>query len=84
MVASGREGLRWIILDNRTMVLRDSGEEPDYVPLFEFDQHGVRRFVSPSSSCCYLALQRRRGGCRTGSLIAAAVANLPVLLQRKD
>ena len=48
MVASGREGLRWIILDNRTMVLRDSGEEPDYVPLFEFDQHGVRRFVSPS------------------------------------
>jgi hypothetical protein len=44
LVASVRDGSRWIILDNRTMSLLGSQEEPDYVPLLEFDRDGVRRF----------------------------------------
>ena len=41
-----RSGARWLILDNRTMALVDSGKSP-YVPLLEFEQNGVRQFVSP-------------------------------------
>ena len=46
MVVGVRSGARWLILDNRTMALVDSGELP-YVPLLEFEQNGVRQFVSP-------------------------------------
>lgn len=48
IVASVRDGVRWIILDNRTMVLVDSREEPGFVPLLEFEQDGVRQFASAS------------------------------------
>jgi hypothetical protein len=47
MVVGVRSGARWLILDNRTMALVDSGESP-YVPLLEFEQNGVRQFVSPN------------------------------------
>ena len=47
MVVGVRSGARWLILDNRTMALVDSGELP-YVPLLEFEQNGVRQFVSPN------------------------------------
>jgi predicted transglutaminase-like cysteine proteinase len=47
MVAVVRDGARWLILDNNTMVLADSGEST-YVPLLEFKQDGVRLFVSPN------------------------------------
>ena len=64
LVASVRDGSRWIILDNRTMLLIDSRDEPDYAPLLEFERDGVWRFVSPSPNVADLP-------CSHGAAVAA-------------
>jgi hypothetical protein len=40
---------RWIILDNRSLLLIESSELHGYQPLFTLDHRGVRQFVPPSS-----------------------------------
>jgi predicted transglutaminase-like cysteine proteinase len=44
LVVLVRENDRWIILDNRTLVLVDSIAANQYEPLIEFDANGVRDF----------------------------------------
>jgi predicted transglutaminase-like cysteine proteinase len=47
-VVAVRDGARWLVLDNRTLVLADSRKLRDYQPLYTLDHRGVRRFVQPS------------------------------------
>jgi len=53
MVVGVRSGARWLILDNRTMALVDSGASA-YAPVLEFEQDGVRQFVTPNPSVASL------------------------------
>lgn len=47
-VVAVRDEGRWVILDNRTLLLPDSMEMLDrYIPLYVMDQRGVRQFVLP-------------------------------------
>ena len=42
---------RWLLLDNRTLMLVESSMALDYYdPLYELDQNGVRQFALPSRS----------------------------------
>ena len=42
---------RWLLLDNRTLMLIESSMALDYYdPLYEFDQNGVRQFASSPRS----------------------------------
>ena len=47
LVVLVRDGERWLILDNRTLILVDSIAAHQYVPLNEFDASGVRDFGPP-------------------------------------
>jgi predicted transglutaminase-like cysteine proteinase len=47
-VVAVRGGIGWLILDNRTMSLVDSDAEPEYEPVLELDENGVREFISPN------------------------------------
>jgi predicted transglutaminase-like cysteine proteinase len=49
-VVAVRDGARWLVLDNRSLVLANSRELRDYRPLFSLDHRGVRRFVPPSGA----------------------------------
>lgn len=44
-VLAVRNAGRWLILDNRTLMLIDSQELRDYLPLYALDDRGVSRFV---------------------------------------
>jgi len=67
MVVGVRSGARWLILDNRTMALVDSGESP-YVPLLEFEQKRRPAVRLAESERCRSALHRCNHGSRTKSL----------------
>jgi len=49
MVVTVRDSGHWIVLDNRSMALLESGRIDDYLPLFALDHRGVRQFA-PSAS----------------------------------
>ncbi|MGB8244392.1 MAG: hypothetical protein WCF76_10950, partial [Pseudolabrys sp.] len=40
---------RWLILDNRTMVIPDAEDVHDYRPLFALDQNGTRAIATASN-----------------------------------
>jgi len=46
-VLAVREGGRWLILDNRNVVLQEATEVPHFVPLFALDHQGVKLFAAP-------------------------------------
>jgi predicted transglutaminase-like cysteine proteinase len=55
LVLAARHDGRWLILDNRRLMLLEANELPQYAPLFAFGQAGVMLFVMP-------ALARASGG----------------------
>jgi Bacterial transglutaminase-like cysteine proteinase BTLCP len=51
ILAVRAENGRWLLLDNRTMMLVESSMALDYYdPLYELDENGVRQFGLPSRS----------------------------------
>jgi predicted transglutaminase-like cysteine proteinase len=45
-----RDGERWLILDNRHLVIHDSETLPHFTPLFALDHQGVKLFAAPYAS----------------------------------
>ena len=50
MVAARLDG-RWLVLDNRRLVLLEDMQLKQYAPMFEIDDDGVKRLV-PSEMVC--------------------------------
>ncbi len=48
LVLAARHDGRWLILDNRRLLLLEASELPQYAPLFAFGQEGVMLVVTPA------------------------------------
>jgi len=46
-VLAVRNGSRWLVLDNRHLIMADSAELTQFTPLFAIDHQGVKLFVAP-------------------------------------
>jgi predicted transglutaminase-like cysteine proteinase len=46
-VLAVRDGGRWLVLDNRHLMLADTSMLPQFTPLFTLDHHGVSLFAAP-------------------------------------
>jgi predicted transglutaminase-like cysteine proteinase len=46
-VLAVRHAGRWLVLDNRHSILADTGELPQFTPLFAIDHQGVKLFAAP-------------------------------------
>jgi hypothetical protein len=47
-IITARLAGRWLVLDNRRLLLLEDTELPQYVPVFAIDNGGVKKVVAPA------------------------------------